>query len=86
MDENEVKVLLAEDDKNLGNILKNYLIAKGFETDLFPDGKQAWEAFEQETYTFCIIDVMMPVMDGFTLADRIRTLNKEVVVLFLTAK
>lgn len=86
MDENEVKVLLAEDDKNLGNILKNYLIAKGFETDLFPDGKQAWEAFEQETYTFCIIDVMMPVMDGFTLADKIRSRNKEVPMLFLTAK
>lgn len=86
MDENEVKVLLAEDDKNLGNILKNYLIAKGFETDLFPDGKQAWEAFEQETYTFCIIDVMMPVMDGFTLADKIRSRNKEIPMLFLTAK
>lgn len=86
MDENEVKVLLAEDDKNLGNILKNYLIAKGFETDLFPDGKQAWDAFEQETYTFCIIDVMMPVMDGFTLADKIRSRNKEIPVLFLTAK
>ncbi|MGM0565843.1 MAG: response regulator transcription factor [Bacteroidota bacterium] len=86
MDENEVKVLLAEDDKNLGNILKNYLIAKGFETDLFPDGKQAWDAFEQETYTFCIIDVMMPVMDGFTLADKIRSRNKEIPMLFLTAK
>lgn len=86
MDENEVKVLLAEDDKNLGNILKNYLIAKGFETDLFPDGKQAWEAFEKETYTFCIIDVMMPVMDGFTLADKIRSRNKEIPMLFLTAK
>ncbi len=86
MEENEVKVLLAEDDKNLGNILKNYLVAKGFETDLFPDGKQAWDAFEQETYTFCIIDVMMPVMDGFTLADKIRSRNKEIPMLFLTAK
>ncbi|MFW5974853.1 MAG: response regulator transcription factor [Bacteroidota bacterium] len=86
MDENEVKVLLAEDDKNLGNILQNYLVAKGFETDLFPDGKQAWDAFEKETYTMCIIDVMMPVMDGFTLADKIRSRNKEIPILFLTAK
>lgn len=86
MEEKEIKVLLAEDDKNLGSILKNYLIAKGFETSLFPDGKQAWESFQQEDYTFCIVDVMMPVMDGFTLAQNIRSINKEIPMLFLTAK
>lgn len=86
MDENEVKVLLAEDDRNLGNILKNYLIAKGFNTTLFPDGKQAWESFQKEEYTFCIIDVMMPVMDGFTLAENIRSKDQAIPMLFLTAK
>jgi DNA-binding response OmpR family regulator len=86
MENKETKVLLAEDDKNLGNILKNYLLAKGFETDLFPDGKQAWEAYQREAYTFCIIDVMMPVMDGFTLAEKIRSKDDEIPMLFLTAK
>jgi DNA-binding response OmpR family regulator len=86
MDENQEKVLLAEDDRNLGNILKNYLIAKGFKTSLFPDGKQAWEAFQKEEYTFCIIDVMMPVMDGFTMAENIRSKDQTIPLLFLTAK
>lgn len=86
MDNKEIKVLLAEDDKNLGNILNNYLKAKGFETALFPDGKQAWEAFQKETFTFCIADVMMPVMDGFALVEKIRSKNKDIPVLFLTAK
>ena len=79
-------VLLAEDDKNLGNILKSYLDAKGFETKLCENGKIALEAFKKEDFDFCILDVMMPVMDGFTLAKHIRKLDKNVPLLFLTAK
>lgn len=86
MEKSEVKVLLAEDDKNLGNILKNYLIAKGYETKLYANGKEAWEAYSSEDFNFTIIDVMMPVMDGFTLAEKIRENNQEIPMLFLTAK
>lgn len=86
MENSKLEILLAEDDKNLGSILKNYLIAKGYQTELFVNGQLAWEAFEKKTYTFCIVDVMMPVMDGFTLGKKIREKNKDVPLLFLTAK
>ncbi len=84
--EKQVKVLLAEDDKNLGNILKSYLDAKGFPTILTPNGKEALNKFKHEDFDFCILDVMMPIMDGFTLAKEIRKLDKKVPFLFLTAK
>ncbi len=82
----KINVLLAEDDKNLGSILKSYLEAKGFETTLCENGKIALDSFKKEDFDFCILDVMMPVMDGFTLAREIRKINKTVPVLFLTAK
>ncbi len=81
-----MKILLAEDDKNLGRILKNYLTAKNFDVALFSDGKQAWDAFRKEKFDFCIADVMMPVMDGFTLVKNIRKKDQEIPVIFLTAK
>lgn len=81
-----IKVLLAEDDKNLGTILKAYLEAKGFPTVLTADGQQALEAFEKDQFDFCIVDVMMPIKDGFSLAKDIRKEDKEVPILFLTAK
>jgi two-component system, OmpR family, response regulator len=84
--ENQMKVLLAEDDKNLGTILKAYLEAKGFPTTLCGDGHEALEKFKREDYNFCVMDVMMPVMDGFTLAAEIRKLDKKIPMLFLTAK
>jgi two-component system OmpR family response regulator len=84
--ENQMKVLLAEDDKNLGTILKAYLEAKGFPTTLCGDGHEALEKFKREDYNFCVLDVMMPVMDGFTLAAEIRKLDKKIPMLFLTAK
>ena len=83
---NMIRVLLAEDDENLGELLKDYLNAKSFETDLFEDGKQAFEGFRKEHYDLCILDVMMPVKDGFTLAQEIRTINKIVPIIFLTAR
>jgi DNA-binding response OmpR family regulator len=83
---NNVKILLAEDDKNLGNILKNYLEAKGFPTTLLPNGKDALEKFKSDNFEFCILDVMMPIMDGFTVAKEIRKIDAHVPILFLTAK
>ena len=80
------KILLAEDDENLGGLLKNYLQAKSFETDLFEDGEKAIEGFRQSHYDLCILDVMMPVKDGFALAQDIRTLNRLVPIIFLTAR
>jgi len=80
------KILLAEDDQNLGIILKQYLEAKGFPTVLCVNGKEAWEAFNHQSFDFCIIDVMMPLKDGFSLTQDIRKVNREIPVLFLTAK
>lgn len=80
------KVLLAEDDKNLGTILKTYLEAKGYLTDLAVDGQEATDLFHANSYNFCIIDIMMPVKDGFSVAKEIRKQNKEIPLLFLTAK
>jgi len=82
----EIKILLAEDDKNLGNILKAYLEAKGYPTVLCENGKIAFEAYKRGTFDFCVLDIMMPEMDGFTLAKKIRTIDKDVPILFLSAK
>jgi DNA-binding response OmpR family regulator len=84
--EQQLKVLLAEDDKNLGTILKAYLEAKGFPTELCVNGQEALDKFKRDDFNFCILDVMMPVMDGFALAKEIRKLDKKVPLLFLTAK
>ncbi len=86
METPDIKILLAEDDSNLGTILKAYLEAKGFPTTLCMDGQQALDAFLQQSINFCILDVMMPVKDGFTLAKDIRKVDKKVPILFLTAK
>lgn len=80
------KILLAEDDTNLGSILKTYLEAKGFHVELYENGELAYHAFSQNTYDFCILDIMMPLKDGFTLAKEIRDKNKTIPILFLTAK
>lgn len=79
-------ILLAEDDVNLGQLLKTYLRSKGFEVNLAQNGKIAFERFNQNSFDFCIFDVMMPEMDGFTLAKEIREIDKKVPILFLTAK
>jgi len=84
--EKEFKILLTEDDENLGMLLREYLIAKGYETDLLPDGEAGYNAFMNKKYDICIFDVMMPKKDGFTLAKEIRMINAEVPIIFLTAK
>lgn len=86
MDKQQIRLLLAEDDRNLGNILKNYLEAKGYATTLCVNGQEATETFARKEFDFCILDIMMPVKDGFTVATEIRAVNKKVPILFLTAK
>ena len=83
---NNIRILLAEDDSNLGNLLRNYLTAKNYETTLFINGSLALEAFTTGSYGLCILDIMMPEMDGLTLAKEIRLTNPEVPIIFLTAK
>ena len=84
--EKEYKILLTEDDENLGMLLREYLQAKGFETDLLPDGEEGYKAFMSKKYDLCILDVMMPKKDGFSLAKDIRMVNNDVPIIFLTAK
>ena len=84
--ENHIKVLLVEDDPNLGTLLKDYLVAKGYNTELRSNGQEGYNAFVQADFDFLILDVMMPVKDGLTLAKEIRGIDKNVPMLFLTAK
>jgi DNA-binding response OmpR family regulator len=81
-----MKVLVAEDDRDFGNILTQYITISGFDVTLGRDGKEAWELFNQSKFDICVLDVMMPEMDGFTLAEKIKELHPEVPVIFLTAK
>lgn len=80
------RVLLAEDDENLGSLLQEYLQAKNYETDWLTDGDKAFRAFEKNHYDICILDVMMPAKDGFTLASEIRLIDNDIPIIFLTAK
>jgi DNA-binding response OmpR family regulator len=82
----KTNILLAEDDPNLGTLLSEYLRAKGHEVSLAVNGQIAFEAFCKNRFDFVILDVMMPVKDGFTLAREIRKIDKKIPVLFLTAK
>lgn len=81
-----LNLLIAEDDPNLGTILSEYLAAKGFVVTLCKNGIEAFESFNKKNYDFCILDIMMPLKDGFTLAREIRKLNKVIPIVFLTAK
>ena len=82
----EYKILLAEDDENLGMLLREYLINRGYDTDLVVDGEQGYKAFSEREFDICILDVMMPKKDGFALAKEIRMVNSEIPIIFLTAK
>jgi DNA-binding response OmpR family regulator len=83
---NKIRILLAEDDSNLGNLLRNYLAARNYETSLFTNGTLAIEGFSKESFSLCILDIMMPEMDGLSLAKEIRLENPEIPIIFLTAK
>ncbi len=82
----KTRILLAEDDFNLGSILQDYLEMEGFEVKLCRDGEEALEAFREKLFDLCIFDVMMPKKDGFSVAKEIRVNNKSIPILFLTAK
>ena len=82
----DTKILLAEDDTNLGTLLMNYLKAKEYDTSLYENGVVALEAFKSEKFGLCILDIMMPEMDGLTLAKEIRAINPDIPLIFLTAK
>jgi len=81
-----VRILLAEDDPNLGMLLQNYLAIKEYDPILAADGAQAMKLFRKEKFALCLLDVMMPEMDGFTLAKEIRAIEPNIPVIFLTAK
>lgn len=80
------KILLTEDDQNFGDVLKSYLEMHDYEVDLAIDGEEGLKKFNKSEYDLCILDVMMPKMDGFTLAGKIREKDEKVPIIFLTAK
>jgi len=84
--EERLKLFLCEDDENLGMLLREYLQAKGYDTDLYTDGEAGYKGFVKEKYDLCILDVMMPKKDGITLVKEIRAINTEIPIIFLTAK
>lgn len=79
-------LLLVEDNETLGYVLKEYLEMKGYQLTLAKDGRQGLLFFKKEAYDLCILDIMMPEMDGFTLAEELRHLDPRVPLIFLSAK
>lgn len=86
MSKERLKILLAEDDLNLGVLLVDYLETEGFDVKLCKDGDLALKTFQGNTFDLCLLDVMMPKLDGFSLAKGIRTKNKKIPVIFITAR
>lgn len=84
--EQKTKVLLCEDDENLGMLLREYLQAKGYDTELRTDGESGLRSFVENSYDICVLDVMMPKKDGLTLAKEIREVYPAIPIVFLTAK
>jgi two-component system, OmpR family, response regulator VicR len=82
----KTRILLAEDDPNLGDILHEYLNMKGYDTLLCKDGEEAWNKFKKDTFQLCILDVMMPKKDGFTLGKEIKKIEENIPIIYLTAK
>lgn len=83
---NKAKLLVVEDDPNLGDILQEYLTMKGYNTTLCRDGEEGWSKFKKGTYHLCILDIMMPKKDGFTLGKEIKKVEEDLPIIYLTAK
>ncbi len=81
-----LKILLAEDDRSLGMILKAYLEANGHKVALCGNGEEAWKALGINSFDFCLFDVTMPVMDGFALARKVKDVQPDMPIVFLTAR
>ena len=86
MEGKKPKILLCEDDQNLGSVLKNYLELSDFDVTLERDGRLGLAAFQRERFDLCLLDIMMPHMDGFTLAEEIRDVDPDIPLFFLSAK
>ncbi len=86
MEKNFIKILLVEDDVNLGFLLIEFLESNGFDVKLYRDGESGFKGFQTGQFDFCILDVMLPNSDGFTLAKKIRTENKKIPIIMLTAR
>ncbi len=82
----KARILYVEDEKVLSELVTESLIAKGYRVETGSDGLEGFELYENSTYDLCILDIMMPKMDGYTLAKKIRSLNDQIPILFLTAK
>lgn len=83
---NAIKVFMVEDDRNFGSVLKSYLEIHDFNVVWVDDGKKAFQEFMAEPFNICILDVMLPHVDGFTIATDIRKINSDIPIIFLTAK
>lgn len=86
MAKDKIKILLVEDDTNLGFLLLEFLESNGFDVKLYRDGISGFNGFKSSLFDFCILDVMLPKLDGFSLAEKIREENKKVPIIFLTAR
>lgn len=84
--ENKLHILLCEDEESLGMLVREYLQAKGYDAELYLDGEAGYKAFVKGKYDMCLLDVMMPKMDGFTMVRQIRQTDQQTPVLFLTAR
>jgi len=80
------KILVVEDDPNLGKLLSDFLKVKGFSVTLKNNGQDGFDAFKADAFNLLLLDVMMPVKDGFTMAEEVRATDKDVPIIFLTAK
>ncbi len=86
MSKKNARIFLVEDDLSFGSVLKSYLEINDYGVDLVDDGKIAFDTFRRGVYDLCILDVMLPHVDGFTIATEIRSMNQTIPIIFLTAK
>ncbi|MDB5273457.1 MAG: DNA-binding response regulator [Chitinophagaceae bacterium] len=83
---NKVKILLVEDDPNLGFVIQDSLAQKGFDVSLCTDGESAWKKIQENHFDICILDILLPNMNGFELIKHIRSVNQNIPILFLSAR
>ena len=86
MEKKNIQILLAEDDLNLGFVIKDLLEDEGYDVKLCGDGVAALQAYNERPFDLCLFDVMMPLKDGFTVAENIRKVDADMPIIFLTAK